>query len=147
MVMLNTIMAEALDHCATELEKAVEDGTDFNEAVQTLLTEIISDHGKVIFDGNGFYDEWPIEAEQRGLKNLRTTVDALPALITPEAIELFSTYHVFDEREMHKPLRDRLGAVRPVHQCRGQPHLRDRYDDDPAGALRTRPSWPPTSPH
>src|SRR6195952_1499713 len=101
MVMLNTIMAEALDYCATELEKAVEDGTDFNEAVQTLLTEIISNHGKVIFNGNGYSDEWPIEAEQRGLKNLRTTVDALPELITPEAIELFSKYSVFNEREMH----------------------------------------------
>ena len=101
MVMLNTIMAEALDYCATELEKAVADGTDFNEAVQQLLTEIISNHGKVIFNGNGYSEEWPIEAEQRGLKNLRTTVDALPELITPEAIELFAKYNVFNEREMH----------------------------------------------
>ncbi len=101
MVMLNTIMAEALDYCASELETAVAGGTDFNEAVQTLLTEIISNHGKVIFNGNGYSEEWPIEAEQRGLKNLRTTVDALPELITPEAIELFSKYEVFNEREMH----------------------------------------------
>ncbi|WP_028473606.1 glutamine synthetase III [Nocardioides alkalitolerans] len=101
MVVLNTIMAEALDYCATTLEAAVADGTDFDEAVQTLLTTIISDHGSVIFNGDGYSDEWPIEAEQRGLKNLRTTVDALPELITPKAIELFSTYGVFNEREMH----------------------------------------------
>jgi glutamine synthetase len=101
MVVINTIMAEALDYCATILETAVADGTDFNEAVQSLLTSIISDHGAVIFNGNGYSDEWPIEAEQRGLKNLRTTVDALPELISDDAIELFSTYGVFNEREMH----------------------------------------------
>ncbi len=101
MVMINTIMAEALDHCATVLEDAVAAGTDFNEAVQTLLADIVSDHGAVIFNGNGYSEEWPIEAEQRGLKNLRTTVDALPELITPEAIELFSTYGVFSAGEAH----------------------------------------------
>ncbi len=101
MVVINTIMAEALDYCATVLEAAVADGTDFNEAVQSLLTTIISDHGAVIFNGNGYSEEWPIEAEQRGLKNLRTTVDALPELISDEAIELFSKYAVFSEREMH----------------------------------------------
>lgn len=101
MVMINTIMAEALDHCATVLEAAIEEGTDFNEAVQDLLTTIVSDHGAVIFNGNGYSDEWQVEAEQRGLKNLRTTVDALPELIAPEAIELFSKYSVFNEREMH----------------------------------------------
>ncbi len=69
--------------------------------MQALLATIIADHGKVIFNGNGYSDEWPIEAEQRGLKNLRTTIDALPELITPEAIELASKYGVFNEREMH----------------------------------------------
>ncbi len=101
MVVLNTIMAEALDHIATTLEKAVGEGVDFNEAVQTLLADIIGEHGAVVFNGNGYSDEWPIEAEQRGLKNLRTTVDALPELIAPDAIELFSAYGVFSEREMH----------------------------------------------
>lgn len=101
MVVLNTIMAEALDHCASFLEDAVAAGTDFNEAVQALLTQVISDHGAVIFNGNGYSEEWPVEAEQRGLKNLRTTVDALPELIAPEALALFSAYGVFNEREMH----------------------------------------------
>jgi glutamine synthetase len=101
MVVINTIMAEALDFCATNLEEAVAAGTDFNEAVQTLLADIVADHGAVIFNGNGYSEEWPIEAEQRGLKNLRTTVDALPELISPEAIELFGKYAVFSDREMH----------------------------------------------
>jgi glutamine synthetase len=101
MVVINTIMAEALDYCATELETAVAAGTDFNEAVQTLLSNIVADNGAVIFNGNGYSDEWPVEAAQRGLKNLRTTIDALPELITPEAVELFSKYSVFSEREMH----------------------------------------------
>ncbi len=112
MVMINTIMAEALDHCATSLESAVADGTDFNEAVQTLLAEIVADHGAVIFNGNGYSEEWPIEAEQRGLKNLRTTVDALPELISPEAIELFAKYGVFSEHEAHS--RFEIGAEQYV---------------------------------
>jgi glutamine synthetase len=101
MVMINTIMAEALDYCATSLETATAAGTDFDEAVQALLADIVSQHGAVIFNGDGYSDEWPVEAEQRGLKNLRTTVDALPELISPEAIELFTTYGVFNEGEAH----------------------------------------------
>ncbi|MDQ2756647.1 MAG: glutamine synthetase III [Actinomycetota bacterium] len=101
MVVLNTIMAEALDHIATVLEESVADGTDFNGAVQSLLADIISEHGAVVFNGNGYSEQWPIEAAQRGLKNLRTTIDALPELITPAAVELFSRYGVFSEREMH----------------------------------------------
>ncbi len=101
MVTINTLLAEALDHIATKLETDVAAGTDFDVAVQDILAEIIADHGAVVFNGNGYSDEWQNEAEQRGLKNLRTTVDALPELITPEAIELFSKYEVFSEREMH----------------------------------------------
>ena len=112
MVILNTIMAEALDHCASYLESAVAAGTDFNEAVQTLLSEIVANHGAVIFNGNGYSEEWPIEAEQRGLKNLRTTVDALPELISPEAIELFAKYGVFNEHEAHS--RFEVGAEQYV---------------------------------
>ena len=132
MVVLNTIMAEALDYCATEIETLVADGTEFNEAVQALLTSIISDHGAVIFNGNGYSDEWPIEAEQRGLKNLRTTVDALPELITEDAIELFSKYKRLQRPRDAQPLRDRSRAVRADHQRRGQPHPGDRQHHHPA---------------
>src|SRR6476661_6219325 len=101
MVVLNTIMAEALDHCASFLEDAVAAGTDFNEAVQALLTQVISDHGAVIFNGNGYSEEWPVEAAERGLPNLKTTLDALPELISYDAMELFEKYKVFNHREMH----------------------------------------------
>jgi glutamine synthetase len=101
MVTINTIMAEALDYCATELEKAVADGTDFDKAVQTLLTNIITEHGAVVFNGDGYSDNWQVEAASRGLPNLKTTLDALPELIKPDAIALFEKYSVFNDREMH----------------------------------------------
>ena len=78
MVTINTIMAEALDYMATQLETAVADGVEFDTAVQNLLTEIITEHGAVVFNGDGYSDNWQIEAESRGLPNLRTTLDALP---------------------------------------------------------------------
>lgn len=101
MTTINTIMADSLDFCATELEAAISASTDFDQAVQTLLTEIITDHGNVVFNGDGYSSEWPIEAEQRGLANLKTTMDALPELITESAMELFERYGVFNHREMH----------------------------------------------
>ncbi|MFD1713729.1 glutamine synthetase III [Amnibacterium flavum] len=101
MTTINTIMAESLDYVASKLETAVANGEDFDAAVQTLLTEIITEHGAVVFNGDGYSDSWPIEAEKRGLKNLRTTLDALPELITDEAMDLFEKYRVFNHREMH----------------------------------------------
>ncbi|MDN4638842.1 glutamine synthetase III [Agreia sp. PsM10] len=101
MTTINTIMADSLDFIATELEAATAAGEDFDSAVQTLLTQIITEHGAVVFNGDGYADAWPIEAEKRGLANLRTTLDALPELITEEAMELFEKYRVFNHREMH----------------------------------------------
>ncbi|MGB3773300.1 MAG: glutamine synthetase III [Rhodococcus sp. (in: high G+C Gram-positive bacteria)] len=101
MVVINTIMAESLDYMATELENAIGEGVEFDTAVQNLLTQIITDHGAVVFNGDGYSDNWPIEAESRGLANLRTTLDALPELITDEALALFDKYDVFNHREMH----------------------------------------------
>lgn len=101
MVTINTILAEALDYIATEIESMVADGDEFNVAVQKVLAEIITVHGSVVFNGDGYSDDWQTEAAARGLPNLRTTLDALPELITPEAMELFSHYGVFSPREMH----------------------------------------------
>ena len=101
MVTLNTIMAEALDHIATTLETSVGAGTEFNTAVQKLLEELIGDHGAVVFNGDGYSEDWQVEAAARGLPNLRTTLDALPELISEDAVELFSRYGVFSHREMH----------------------------------------------
>jgi glutamine synthetase len=101
MVTINTILAEALDHIATALESLLDSGTEFNEAVQAVLQEIITTHGNVVFNGDGYTDAWQAEAAERGLPNLRTTLEALPQLITEESLELFSKYGVFSHREMH----------------------------------------------
>src|SRR3954463_15066029 len=69
MVTINTIMADSLDHIATKLEADVAAGTDFDAAVQALLTEVINEHGAVVFNGDGYSDEWQVEAEARGLPN------------------------------------------------------------------------------
>lgn len=108
MIVLNTIMADSFDYMATALEKAVADGTDFDSAVQTLLTEIITEHGAVVFNGDGYSENWQIEAAERGLPNLKTTLDAIPELIKPEAIEVFERYGVFNERELHSRYEVRL---------------------------------------
>ncbi|MGA9374391.1 MAG: glutamine synthetase III [Mycobacterium sp.] len=108
MTILNTIMAEALDYVATALEKAVADGTEFDQAVQLLLTDIITEHGAVVFNGDGYSDNWQVEAAERGLPNFKTTLDALPSLIAPESIELFAKYSVFNERELQSRYEVRL---------------------------------------
>jgi len=108
MIILNTIMADSFDYMANILEKAVEDGEDFDAAVQKLLTEVITDHGAVVFNGDGYSENWQIEAVERGLPNLKTTLDAIPELIKPESIELFEKYGVFNERELHSRYEVRL---------------------------------------
>lgn len=103
---LNTIVAESLDYIATKLEAA--EG-DFDEAVQALLKEIIEEHGRIIFNGDGYSEAWHKEAEfERGLPNLRTTVDALPYMGTPEVIELFGKYNVLSKREVLSRLEVKL---------------------------------------
>ena len=101
-------MADSLDYLATVLEKAVADGEDFDQAVQKLLTEIITEHGDVVYNGDGYSEKWQIEAAERGLPNLKTTLDAIPELIKPESIELFEKYGVFNERELHSRYEVRL---------------------------------------
>jgi len=102
LVVLNTIVAESLDYIANELEKAgTGDATKFNAAVQKLLQEIASKHKAVIFNGDGYSEEWHKEAEKRGLPNLRNTVDALPVLLKEENAALFGKYGVLSPREVH----------------------------------------------
>ena len=100
LVVLNTIIAESLDFVATELEKATGgDQSKLAGAVQTLVQSIIKQHKGVIFNGNGYSEEWHQEAEKRGLPNLRNTVDALGSIKSPEAIALFDKYGVLSPRE------------------------------------------------
>jgi glutamine synthetase len=100
MVAINTIVAESLDYIANELEAAVaDDPSDLHAAVQKLLRGIITDHGSVIFNGDGYSEAWHAEAAERGLPNLRTTVDALPSLGSDEVLSLFESYGVLSKRE------------------------------------------------
>ncbi len=100
MVVINTMLADSLDFIATSLESAVASGTEFNAAVQHVLQSIITNHGAVVFNGNGYAEDWQHEAEARGLLNLRNSVDALPQYDTAEAKELFGKYGVLNEREL-----------------------------------------------
>ena len=94
---LNTAVADSLAQLADELE-ALEHG-DF-EGLTTILSAIVRENRQVLFEGNGYSEEWHAEAARRGLPNNRTTVDALPALTTDKAKELFSKFGVLSEREL-----------------------------------------------
>ena len=96
---LNTIVANSLTEFADELEKAGEE--NFNEALHDLLVKTITEHKRVIFNGNGYGDEWPIEAEKRGLLNLKSTVDAIPCLTAEKNVKLFKKFGVYSEVELH----------------------------------------------
>ncbi|TWT36092.1 Glutamine synthetase [Posidoniimonas corsicana] len=101
LVAMNTIIAESLDYCASQLEAATGgDDEKLHGAVQKLLSDVMSECGDIIFNGNGYSEEWHAEAEKRGLKNLKTTADALPELLSDNVKKLFSTYEVLSEREL-----------------------------------------------
>jgi glutamine synthetase len=100
MVAMNTILAESLDYIANRLEAAVaEERIELHAAVQKVLQEILQAHGAIVFNGDGYSEEWHREAEARGLPCLRTTVDALPVLASDEVVSLFESYGVLSKRE------------------------------------------------
>ncbi|MEE3849221.1 glutamine synthetase III [Gordonia sp. LSe1-13] len=100
MIAINAMLAESLDYVASFLEKEISAGTEFNAAVQKLLEDIIVEHGKVVFNGNGYSDEWQEEAASRGLLNLRTTVDAMAQLEEPAIKSVMSDYGILSNREL-----------------------------------------------
>jgi glutamine synthetase len=105
MVAMNTILAESLDFIANQLEPAVaDDASQLNVAIQKLLEGILASHGGVIFNGDGYSEAWHAEAMERGLPNLKTSVDALPVLDEDEVKSLFETYGVLSKRELHSRL-------------------------------------------
>ena len=94
---LNTIVAEALSDMADVLEKA----ENFDLAVHDLIKKTLTDHQRVIFNGNGYSDEWVAEAERRGLPNVKTMVDAIPSLVSEKSIKMFEKFKVYSEVELH----------------------------------------------
>jgi len=101
LTVLNTIMADSLDMLADELDVEMKSTKDFNLALQKVLKVILTKHGRIIFNGNGYSEEWHKEAEKRGLKNLRTTPEALPEIVSKAAIELFERQKVLSKDELH----------------------------------------------
>ena len=99
-IALNTAMACALDDIATELEAAVREGASLNSALQELLPRLFREHQNVVFNGNDYSSEWPVEAARRGLLNLSNTVDALERYNSPEVMDVFLRQNVLSEREM-----------------------------------------------
>jgi glutamine synthetase len=97
---LNTIVAESLDFVATHLEAAVKAGKDFNKSLQELLQSILHECKPVLFNGDGYSEEWHKEAAKRGLPNLRTTIDALPVVTDKKTVDLFTKYKVYSAREL-----------------------------------------------
>ena len=98
-IVLNTAVAEALRQFYEELKETPADKME--EAVHELVKRAILKHKKVIFNGNGYTDEWIEEAEKRGLYNLKSTPDALPAFIEKKNIDLFTSHSIFTETEIH----------------------------------------------
>lgn len=96
-VALNTIAAEALDEIATRLEKA----KDVNKEILAIVKDTMAKHGRIVFNGNNYSDEWAKEAEKRGLPNTKTTPDALKSFVTPKAIKMFGKYRVLSKEELH----------------------------------------------
>jgi glutamine synthetase len=95
-IVLNTVVAEALREFADILENTC----DFNGELTSLIQKTISEHKRIIFNGNNYSDEWVREAERRGLSNLKTTAEALPAFISQKSIDVFTRHHVFTETEI-----------------------------------------------
>ena len=97
---LNTIVAEAIDEMCTKLEAELDKGTAFDDALRTLLAAETKEFKHVIFNGDNYSEEWVEEAERRGLLNLRSTMDALPAVVAEKNATLFEKYGVLSHREL-----------------------------------------------
>jgi glutamine synthetase len=98
---LNIAMADALDDVASQLEGALAKGEELKGAVAKLLTKIIKEHKRIVFNGNNYAAEWYKEAAKRKLLNHKNTVDALPELVKPAVVKLFERFKVLNGRELH----------------------------------------------
>jgi glutamine synthetase len=100
-IALNVAMTESLDYVATKLEAAVKSKRSIEAAARELLPTLVKENKRIIFNGNGYSDEWRKDAAKRGLLNLTNTVDALPELVKPDVVKTFEHYKVLDKRELH----------------------------------------------
>jgi glutamine synthetase len=94
---LNTMVADVLSDMADEIEKA----EDFDLAVHDIIKKTVTEHQRIVFNGNGYSDEWVKEAERRGLPNIKSMVEAIPALVTDKSVDLFTKHKVYSATELH----------------------------------------------
>ncbi len=97
---LNVAVSESLDYMAGELEGLLAKGQGLEEAVGALLQKVIKQHKRIIFNGNGYSDQWQKDAAKRGLLNLKDTVSALPEVVKPQVLETFKKFKILSEREL-----------------------------------------------
>ena len=100
MTVLNTIVADSFDYIAEKLNNHIGNEEAFNNELQKVLKDIIKTHKRVIFNGDGYTDEWKEEAARRGLPNAVTTMDALRSLVNDKNINLFGKYGVYSKKEL-----------------------------------------------
>lgn len=109
-IVLNTIVAEAFAEACDELEQA----ENFDEAVHDMIKRYAREHQRIVFNGNGYSEEWVEEAARRGLPNLKSMVDAIPALATDKAVELFGKFGVFTKTELESRVEIQFEAYAKV---------------------------------
>ena len=128
-ICLNLAVAESLDTVASELETAVKGGEKLEDAVARLLTRVVKEHKRIIFNGNNYSQEWQDEAARRGLLHHRNTVDALPELVSPAVIATFEKYKVLNEREVRARHEVAVEQYNKVINIEGQSmtHIANRY--------------------
>jgi glutamine synthetase len=97
---LNTIVADSLNYLADELEAMLAKGVLLVDAVQAVVFKTLKDHRRVIFNGNGYSEEWIKEAERRGLPNLRTNPEAISTLSDSKNVQLFERLNVLSKNEL-----------------------------------------------
>jgi glutamine synthetase len=98
---LNVAVAESLDYMAGQLEAALGKGQSLEDAVGALLRKTVKQHSRIVFNGNGYSNEWQKEAGKRGLLNHKNSVDALHELVSPAVVKTFERFKILTERELH----------------------------------------------
>ena len=135
-IALNVAVTESLDSIASELEKATKGGKSIEKAVAEVLPKVIKENKRIIFNGNGYSDEWEKEAGKRGLQNLKNTVDALPQLVAKDVIGAFEKYKVLNEREVHARYEIMVEQYNKTVNVEGAADGADGEPLHPAGGVR-----------
>jgi glutamine synthetase len=155
-VVLNTIVAEALDEFAAQLEQAVAAKKDLDGEIQRMLQAAVKESKQVLYGGDNYSESWQVEAERRGLPNRRTTIDSLPDLVSPKAVGLFAKYGVLSERELHSRYEIFLESYRKTVNIESQLTIQIaqrmilpaalRYQAEVAGAIANLKNTGATTP-